>query len=374
MRDQKSGQTNYQNNFHFLRLFFACLVIYSHSYPVLRGNDETEPLNRLTRGQLTFGALSVDAFFVISGFLITQSWFRSRRARAYFRSRVLRIYPAYIVAALVSVAAVVLISHQHTLGDWRSWRKVAMATILLNQYSWPGLFGGNPVSGTLNASIWTVKYEFLCYLAVALAGMVGLLSRRKIVAAALALAIALQMVYLLCHVRGVLPDYLAMFVGMPAFWPRFVSYFLAGTVFYLFRERIPRTNLLAVIAAAVMLGTLLASPLALHVILPLAGTYWLIWFAFQPRIRLAWVGRWGDFSYGTYLYAFPIQQLLVEHLGNHRSPWQLFAWALPLSVLAGILSWHLLEKYFMRLKGGGGKPAPTQPAQEKSPRMAIGGL
>jgi peptidoglycan/LPS O-acetylase OafA/YrhL len=95
-----------KNNFDTLRLLFATLVIYSHSFPVTRGSNITEPLYRFTGGQVTFGMASVWSFFIISGFLITQSWVRSPNAFRFLRRRISRIFPGFVVATLLCAVIV----------------------------------------------------------------------------------------------------------------------------------------------------------------------------------------------------------------------------------------------------------------------------
>ena len=56
------------NNFDFLRLIFASLVIITHSY-ALSGATVYDPLARLTQGQMEFSYLGVHGFFIISGYL-----------------------------------------------------------------------------------------------------------------------------------------------------------------------------------------------------------------------------------------------------------------------------------------------------------------
>src|SRR5688500_730215 len=85
-----------QNNFDFLRLALAVLVILSHSYYLVSGTEDSEPLMRASRGQIEMGALAVNFFFIISGFLITHSWFSAPRVRDYLKKRVLRIFPGFV--------------------------------------------------------------------------------------------------------------------------------------------------------------------------------------------------------------------------------------------------------------------------------------
>jgi peptidoglycan/LPS O-acetylase OafA/YrhL len=141
---------------------------------------------------------------------------------------------------------------------------------------------------------------------------------------------------------------LARFHPALGFWygsVRLALFFLAGTVFYQWRGVIPRSPWFAVGALA-LLAASTRVPGGLAVALPIALTYLLFHFAFGSYGLAHW-GKRGDFSYGTYLYAFPIQQLLVLRLGP-GSPLANAALALPLSVLAGVISWHAVEKHFLK--------------------------
>jgi peptidoglycan/LPS O-acetylase OafA/YrhL len=84
------------------------------------------------------------------------------------------------------------------------------------------------------------------------------------------------------------------------------------------------------------------------VMFPVCGAYLVLWAAFHPLFRLHGFSKYGDFSYGMYLYAFPIQQLLVMHNSGSMNPYALFALAWPLSILAGMLSWYVVERPFLR--------------------------
>ena len=90
-----------ENNLDFVRLSLAVLVIFSHSFPLGNRTEHLEPVVRLTHGQSTAGVIAVDAFFIISGFLITNSFLRSRSVWDYFRKRIARIYPGFLACMLV---------------------------------------------------------------------------------------------------------------------------------------------------------------------------------------------------------------------------------------------------------------------------------
>ena len=134
---------------------------------------------------------------------------------------------------------------------------------------------------------------------------------------------------------------------MPQFWARLLPLYLSGVVFYLYRERIPlKTTLAAAAAAALAVACFFHAGLAIA--FPIAGAYLLFWFAFSPAIRLHQTGRFGDFSYGTYLYAFPVEQLMVRYSGHAVAPIVLFAEATPVVLLLAVASWYGVERPFLQ--------------------------
>jgi peptidoglycan/LPS O-acetylase OafA/YrhL len=151
-------------------------------------------------------------------------------------------------------------------------------------------------------------------------------------------------------------------VGALISWPRLAAYFLAGVVFHGFRREIPHSPRLAA-AAVIALGACLLWPRLIAWVLPVAGTYLLLWFAFHPRIPWGNFGRTGDYSYGTYLYAFPVQQTLVYVLGTAMSPWTLFCMAWPITLGFAVLSWHGVEKWWL-------KPRVRKDVREPQPAAA----
>jgi peptidoglycan/LPS O-acetylase OafA/YrhL len=151
-----------------------------------------------------------------------------------------------------------------------------------------------------------------------------------------------------------LASHVTRIVGVPAKWPEFLTYFFAGMVFATWRDRLPHSARWAAACAGVLVAAALAKPM-MQFVLPVCGVYLLFWVALHPRLRFERFGRHGDFSYGIYLYGFPIQQLLIKWVGPADvDPLMLFALSMPLSVLAGVLSWHGVEKWFVRRSGAGG--------------------
>jgi peptidoglycan/LPS O-acetylase OafA/YrhL len=341
----KNGSRHADNSFDTLRLFFAVLVIFSHSFALGRGSDNTEPLFLLTRGQITLGNVSVWAFFVISGFLIAQSWTRSPNPLKFLKRRVARIYPGFIVAALLSALILVPIAadpatrHPVAIGNF------LLQTLRLQVFDTPPIFIHNAWPNTLNGSLWSVPFEFWCYIGILLLGVAGMLRRRWLVAA---LFVAVIAWHLYLSITGWAPGgkILGIIFGFPLFWATVLPFFLAGSLFHLFGGvALLRKRLM--IAALVILIASNFIPHALIVTLPVCGAYILLGVAYLPLLRPLNLGRFGDFSYGTYLYAFPIQQLIVYCGGGTMSPVKLFLLAAPLSVGVGVLSWFLVERHFL---------------------------
>jgi peptidoglycan/LPS O-acetylase OafA/YrhL len=337
-----AGRTN---NFDTLRLIFAVLVIFSHSYPLGRGSNDTEPLSVLTHGEMTFGSLSVWAFFIISGFLITQSWMRSPSPGKFLRRRVGRIYPGFIVAALFGALVIVPLA-----ADPHTYVPVSLAnflwqTLRLQIFSFSPVFVHNASPNILNGSLWSVAFEFWCYLGVLLLGVTGMLRRRWLVVLIFAAVIGW---HLYLAITGWVPGgkILGQIFGFPLFWAIVLPFFLAGAIFHLFGGPVLLRRPLFAVAAVLLIASNFI-PHAYVVTLPTCGAYLLLGLAYLPLLHPLNLGRFGDFSYGTYLYAFPIEQLIVMHGGGSMTPAKLFFLAAPIALAAGALSWFLVERRFL---------------------------
>lgn len=345
-----------RNNFDFLRFFFASLVIFSHSFLLFPAfGDDFEPLWRLTHAKMNFGTLSVACFFAISGFLITQSWVRQPQAGDFFRKRFLRIYPGWIVALLFCVFVVapwLRPGHGLALHDIGTYGFLAQL-ILRNT----GFLHTLPGVGMVNGSVWTIPFEILCYCLVALVGLLGGF-RRPLLMAFLGILLlaalnwpALRWLPMYWPAFGTHP---IPYIGWLRPLPQFAVFFLSGMLFFLFRDRIPHSPRLLAVSVLLVGLTLGSLPLSgmYFVIFPTFGFYVLFYLAFVPLGKLYDWAKHGDLSYGIYLYAYPIQRLLIAaHLhGIHLSPLSLFFAAWVLACGAAALSWRFVERPFLRLK------------------------
>lgn len=313
------------------------LVLFSHCVPLALGSDEREPLLRLTG--LTGGAWAVNGFFILSGYLITQSWQRAPVAGDFLRKRALRIYPGFLVAFAVSAAIGMMTNDATLVGDlkrivWNGERLLREVVYL--DYGWLNMLGAfptNPYPISVNGSLWTLQPELRCYGVVLALGMLGALRSVWIVR-------GLWLSMYVWHVTNlfVLPELHNDMV-------RLLTYFLTGAAWTTWPIRASNTGLLlgvaALCAAAAFppLGAIAAPALFGLVLFEVAYS--------RMTIAPGFFERW-DLSYGAYLYAFPIQQTMVW-LGV-RSPWLLLSTSLPLTLLCATLSWMCVESPTMRLK------------------------
>jgi len=343
MRDPATEITRRSNSFGALRLLFAVLVVLSHSPELVDGDRSREILTRIF-GTLSFGEFGVDGFFLISGYLITKSFQDSRSAREYVIKRVLRIYPGYVVACLLCIFAlgpfvggkVAELSSIQSLGD----------IIALQEPNMPGVFSGTPYP-QLDGSMWTIAYEFRCYLLVLVAGLAGLLARRQALAFLTFAAVTLSTIH--PNIWQWFPDNLLPYLGEPNITIRFAGIFGCGALYYLYRDRIRYDWRISLLAALGLIALMFSTRLAEAALATLGG-YILFWFAFEVNApTLAAISRKMDLSYGVYIYAWPVQKLLIWW-DPKISPWMVFLETMAIASILALASWCLVEKPFLGLK------------------------
>jgi peptidoglycan/LPS O-acetylase OafA/YrhL len=330
------------NNFQLIRFLAASAVIVFHCY-ALTDHWTDEPLWRLMP-ELNLSVLGVGAFFVASGFLVTRSWQGRGRLVPFAAARVLRIYPALVCATLLTMA----------LAAWSStvsWRAFA-ADPRTPDYAWhtmlawdfvkglPGAYAANPFRDAVNGSLWTLPVELRLYVVIAAAGAVGLLARRAVWAAAVVAAFALILAR---------PD-LFPIVPNDKGTRGLAVLFGLGSLAYAWRDCIPVTLAGLVVAVALVAVNPWGAGRGM-LFLPLLA-YTVLVVAYHPRLRWRAFNRLGDYSYGLYIFSFPIQQILIAKLGAPMasSPAALFALAFPMTLALAAASWHVVEQPALGLK------------------------
>lgn len=324
------------NNFNFLRIVFALLVLLSHAPELADGNRERELLTQIFH-TMSFGEVAVGGFFLLSGYLIVQSWTANPDLVEFLKKRVLRIYPAFIVASIVSAFIVGPLASESTTYFSSFWYKGLIKSLLfLDQPNTPPVFPGTPYP-VVNGSMWTITYEFRCYLTVLIFGIIGLFNKRIVwltITAAVLFVLAMQKLELL---------------AMPnSAFLRLASYFFCGGCFFLYREQIAFNKLTAA-AMGIALFIGLFSTYAAELVFATAGAYLLFYIALTPIGTLNRINRYPDVSYGAYLYGWPVQKLFLWYFPT-MSPWLLAILSVLSCIALGAISWYLIEKPALRLK------------------------
>jgi peptidoglycan/LPS O-acetylase OafA/YrhL len=353
---------SHSNNFGVLRLVFASMVILAHTPEAYDGNRDREILTRVF-GSISFGELGVDAFFLISGYLITASFMNSRTPANYLMKRVARIYPGFLCAYLFCVLVALAIGGARAPQGLEDFASIVVRALLLQEPNVGTVFEGTPYP-YLNVSMWTISHEFKCYLIVLLLGVLGLLRRPQVILALtialMALTVALPVSY---HpfeaaiayqpIPGLssLSDWSAMLVGAKREAIRLVGVFLAGSCFHLYRDRVKFT-VPAVVLSIVAAGALLTIDRLAHLGVAVLGGY-LILAAAQasPGGPLSRMNNENDVSYGVYLYAFPVTKIYLWWFPHAPLPSAIIVTFLA-SYLLGWLSWLAVERPVMQWARG----------------------
>ncbi len=289
------------------------------------------------------------SFFILSGFLITASYERSSSLYSFLKKRVARIYPAFLAMSCFVALVVVPLGGGVLKGSDVS-RKVIFVlldALRLKDLHATGVFAHSAVPGALNASLWTVSYEFLCYLGIALLGVTTLLRRRAVLVCLFVASLACGWLVLRLQIVAS-KTWVSVLLGYPQAWASLLPMYLAGAVAYRLRHRI-KITWPGVLVSSMFLVISVRIPSTYLVLFPFAGTYLLLAFSFSERLARFTKVSWGDISYGTYLYAFPVQQLTYQYCGPRVTPARITLISLPITFILAWLSWFFVEHPTLRL-------------------------
>lgn len=330
------------NNFDFLRLFFASLVIVSHSYPLTK---QPEIIAEITKGQLSLGSLSVDCFFIMSGYLIMKSTQRSKSPQDYLWKRLLRLYPALIVLIFFTILFLPMVYQGSNIFLERSYQTYFQNALSLYkiQYEVSGVFENNPYPKAINGSLWSLSYEFTLYIALLLLYPIRNFKYLNFIF----LGIFSLSFYLTCTETFLLGNTMKNIYLQPVEFYRLCTYFAAGSVLVfidLTKLNSLRIRFLFFLILVISLYCEIyryISPIFLPFLILFIGT------TKSPFIKN--IGKKiGDISYGVYIYAFVIQQILMFYFG--LGTFQLMIASTIITYAFAFLSWHLVEKKMLKYK------------------------
>lgn len=327
------------NNFDFLRLVFASLVVITHSY-ALSGATQGDPLSHLTNGQMEFSYLGVHGFFIISGYLIFKSLLRCKGLSDFYWKRLLRLFPALLVILFLTVllAPAVYESSVPYLQNKSVYTYIPQnITLFFRQKGIDGVFESNPYKHSINGSLWTICYEFSMYVMVSLLFFIRKKTFVKTVVILLFISSYIFSIFQPYFLYGL---FLKMALGSNHFY-NLMCFFAGGMVLTYLNTNKRTENILIILSFIVLIVSIYLniSRYTCYITLPLL----VILLGKRSTRYLNKVGDViGDTSYGIYIYSFPIQQALMYFYKLDTVPLLIFS--LPLSILLGYLSWHLIEK------------------------------
>lgn len=325
------------NNFNLIRMIAASGVLVSHAFPIALGLGAEQPFEAATG--YTLGWICVAIFFAISGFLITRSFDRKPQVASWLSARIARLFPGLIVVSVLIALLYGPAFTTLTTADYFSRPETYTyvprnSSLVWLQYGLPGVFADHPYPEAINGSLWTLVHEVTCYLGVFLAGIAGALRSRRLFAVVLAL-------YAVAYAASGLPGIAELVPGRLADLRALSFPFVIGMAFYLWRDRIRLSWLFTALLAGFCVlarATPLFEPLFVATL-----AYATFVVAYVPGGALRHYNRLGDYSYGMYVYAFPVQQAAIA-LAGPMSPLANMALAFPVTLLLAVVSWYRVEK------------------------------
>ena len=344
------------NSIGFLRWLLAFAVIFSHAGPIA-GFYGGKDLGTQWSDEQSLGGVAVCGFFFLSGFLITRSKMGRSSTPRFFWHRVLRIYPGWFLALLVTAYAFAPIAWYRETGSWNGfWDATAESpftyfsnnvTLIMNQLNIAGMGTSSQLyadTGFLdwNGSAWTLAFEFGAYILVGVLGVVGALANRLVggIVAAAIIVLAMMQWMSVGNLTALGPwfgDFRFLLLMAPFAW---------GILFCLFKEKIPIDDRLAVAMALVAAYTYVRG--GWLVVGQYAFCYFLIWFA--VRVKITRWDKYGDFSYGIYIIGWPLMYL-ATFFGIQEWGWVAYHAVVILGChVYAFASWHLIERPAMALK------------------------
>lgn len=349
----KEAAIDRNNNLNIIRLFASLMVVYMHAFAISTGSQTQDIFYMLTNHKSLAGGIAVYIFFIISGFLICRSFDRSSSVISYAKARFLRIWPLLFIVVMVSALVVGPILTPYPLdiyfkGDILGFLKNMF--FMSSNTMLPGIFA-NHYNHSMNGSLWTLMYEVIWYVLVVILSPLWKRFKQTGVVTLLILT-ALYLLYTYHNPGDIGPISGAFALN----FAKLGMFFAMGMCYYLYEDKIKISFKMFLIAIlGLVLGIIFTDFI---VTFCLFGSYIIFYKAFQKHYVATWYDKVGDLSYGIYIMAFPIQQIVVDVFGKpsevyktmSMNPYMNMLITLIIVIPLAWLSWHFIEKPCLSLK------------------------
>ncbi|MBA4373739.1 MAG: acyltransferase [Thermodesulfovibrio sp.] len=340
------------NNFNLIRFVAASTVLFSHSFPLAIGPLAVEP--QLQALGTSFGGIAVDIFFIVSGFLVTASLLNRRSMPAFIWARAVRIYPALVSSVLLTVLLIGLfITTVSPYSYFFSMETLSFigknSSIMFGSFDHlPGAFKATPFKNAVNGSLWTLPWEIRMYGILALLGALAyswkILKEEGLKYLVVAIAV--------CSVAAFIWNHFSPFASNRklVLALRLLPMFFMGASLCVLRTRIFLSHRLTALVVSVLVVSSVSHKV-FFVVYTLCIAYLVVYAAYVPAGLIRRFNNAGDYSYGIYIYAYPVQQS-VATLVPGISVAAMFCYSFVVTFMFAFFSWHVIEKRMLALKKG----------------------
>jgi peptidoglycan/LPS O-acetylase OafA/YrhL len=335
--NMKEVASSRENNLDVLRYIAAILVIISHSFPLAYGSKYADPLSVWTDGRLTFGSFAVGFFFVTGGFLITKSCERNGSFKGFFTARIKRIFPqlffvtfilTFIIGAALTSAS--LIEYYTSAKTY----KYLLNSVLILQHNLLGVFENNPYPDVVNGPLWTLPVEFFCYIMCFVSVKIGFVKQKIYKWTLPLLAIAAVLLYVMFYENSFIISVI-----------RPVLLFYIGMGIYVYREKINFSYISTIISVLMFCIALIfkLDGVAMFVFFPV----FVFGMSYATKRKFTSFTKYGEFSYGIYLWGWPVQQVICELWGSGITWYENAAISIVIASILGVLNYYIVDKKIM---------------------------
>jgi peptidoglycan/LPS O-acetylase OafA/YrhL len=335
-----------KNNYNLIRFILAICVIFCHNIELLDGNRNNEIFTVFFKTNLSLGSFAVNLFFLISGYLIVKSWDKNENAWSFLSNRILRIYPGFIVASIISCFVIGALADNTHYFEQFKYKYFIFNLLVLKIPITPKIFKASHYP-YINGAMWTINNEFICYLLVLVLGILSFVKNK--IGWIVFFTTFFSAIFLvnLFHVK-IINNFLSNYFVADFFDVKLIFSFFIGGTYYLFGKNFLNRKSIFIVSTVLMFIFLFKN-LFIDYTIPLFVGYIVLSIAESTIPLLSEFNTLPDISYGVYLYGWPITKFLI-YSQPKINYWLLNVESLILAILLGLFSWYLVEKPFIRLK------------------------